>query len=162
MRMTQAIGHQINAFTEGFYEIIPHHLISLFDEYELELLLSGLPDIDVKDWIKNTDYNGYSEEHPVIKWFWEVVEMMDKKTLAILLQFVTGSSRVPLGGFANLVGASGLTKFTISQLNYEPNRLPMASTCFNLLKLPEYPNKDILKERLNFALTCGTSLIDIT
>ena len=67
----------------------------------------------------------------------------DKKELAILLQFVTGrsaydtvynyyhitySSRVPHGGFANLVGASGLTKFTISRLDYVPNKLPLAST----------------------------------
>ena len=33
--MTQAIGAQISSFLEGFYEIIPHELISLFDEYEL-------------------------------------------------------------------------------------------------------------------------------
>ena len=35
MRMTQAIGPQIKSFMEGFHEIIPHSLISLFDEYEL-------------------------------------------------------------------------------------------------------------------------------
>lgn len=35
MRMTQAIGKQIESFLNGFYEIIPHKLISLFDEYEL-------------------------------------------------------------------------------------------------------------------------------
>ena len=82
MRMTQAIGPQISSFKEGFYELIPHHLISLFDEYELvslspsptvpspylqELLLSGLPDIDVDDWEKNTEYNGYNEEMEIIK-----------------------------------------------------------------------------------------------
>ena len=86
MRMTQAIGTQIKAFTDGFYEIVPHHLISLFNEYELvscgchmiqqihiyshvlqELLMSGLPDISVSDWEKNTEYTGYSPEHQTIK-----------------------------------------------------------------------------------------------
>ena len=50
------------------------------------------------------------------------------KELHCIFIIFFNSSRVPLGGFANLVGASGLTKFTISELNYEPNRLPMAST----------------------------------
>ena len=35
MRMTQAIGAQINSFLDGIYEMIPHPLVSLFDEYEL-------------------------------------------------------------------------------------------------------------------------------
>ena len=43
------------------------------------------------------------------------------------------SSRVPLGGFANLVGASGLTKFSIARLEYSPNRLPMASTWYGVM-----------------------------
>ena len=33
--MTQAIGPQISSFTQGFYDVVPHKLISLFDEYEL-------------------------------------------------------------------------------------------------------------------------------
>lgn len=33
---------------------------------------------------------------------------------------------------------------------------------FNLLKLPEYPTKEMLKERLNVALTCGSDIIDLT
>jgi E3 ubiquitin-protein ligase HACE1 len=91
MRMTQAIGPQIKSFMEGFHEIIPHSLISLFDEYELELLISGLPDIDVDDWKRNTDYSGsYTTDSPVISWFWEIVQSYDKKDLAILLQFATG------------------------------------------------------------------------
>jgi E3 ubiquitin-protein ligase HACE1 len=163
MRMTQAIGHQIKSFREGFHEIIPHSLISLFDEYELELLMSGLPDIDVDDWERNTEYSGaYDATTPVIRWFWDVVHSYDKKNLATLLQFATGCSRVPFGGFVNLVGATGLTKFTISSTEYTPNKLPTASTCFNLLKLPEYPTNELLQDRLNVALTCGSGLLDIT
>lgn len=40
MRMTQAIGRQIESFLSGFYEIVPHKLISLFDEFELVSVLS--------------------------------------------------------------------------------------------------------------------------
>jgi E3 ubiquitin-protein ligase HACE1 len=157
MRMTRAIRPQIESFLSGFHEFIPPSLISLFDEYELEMLLSGLPEITVSDWKDNTEYSGgYDQETPVVQWFWEVVGLFDHKTRVQLLQFVTGSSRVPFGGFASLVGASGPQKFTISRSDSTAsNHLPTASTCFNLLKLPEYNSKEKLRDCLLIALNCG-------
>ncbi|XP_059556824.1 E3 ubiquitin-protein ligase HACE1 isoform X5 [Myotis daubentonii] len=56
-----------------------------------ELLLSGMPEIDVSDWIKNTEYtSGYERQDPVIQWFWEVVEDITPEERVLLLQFVTG------------------------------------------------------------------------
>ncbi|XP_044773218.1 E3 ubiquitin-protein ligase HACE1 isoform X3 [Neomonachus schauinslandi] len=142
---------------KGFHMFIPPSLIQLFDEYELELLLSGMPEIDVSDWIRNTEYtSGYEREDPVIQWFWEVVEDITPEERVLLLQFVTGSSRVPHGGFANIMGGSGLQNFTIAAVPYTPNLLPTSSTCINMLKLPEYPSKEILKDRLLVALHCGS------
>uniref|UniRef100_A0A8C3H7B4 E3 ubiquitin-protein ligase HACE1 n=1 Tax=Chrysemys picta bellii TaxID=8478 RepID=A0A8C3H7B4_CHRPI len=157
LRMTRAIQPQINAFLQGFHMFIPPSLIQLFDEYELELLLSGMPEIDVSDWIKNTEYtSGYEREDPVIQWFWDVVEELTQEERVLLLQFVTGSSRVPHGGFAHIMGGSGLQNFTIAAVPYTRNLLPTSSTCINMLKLPEYPNKEILKNRLLVALHCGS------
>ncbi|KAM5326420.1 E3 ubiquitin-protein ligase HACE1 isoform 1-T1 [Glossophaga mutica] len=157
LRMTRAIQPQINAFLQGFHMFIPPSLIQLFDEFELELLLSGMPEIDVSDWIKNTEYtSGYEREDPVIQWFWEVVDDITPEERVLLLQFVTGSSRVPHGGFANIMGGSGLQNFTIAAVPYTPNLLPTSSTCINMLKLPEYPSKEILKDRLLVALHCGS------
>jgi hypothetical protein len=70
--------------------LVPRDLIALFNDHELELLISGLPDIDVADLRRNTEYQGYAPGHPVITWFWQTVEEMDKQDLALLLQFVTG------------------------------------------------------------------------
>ncbi|XP_069743561.1 E3 ubiquitin-protein ligase HACE1 isoform X2 [Narcine bancroftii] len=157
LRMTRAIQPQINAFLQGFHLFIPPALIQLFDEYELELLLSGMPEIDVTDWERNTEYtSGYDREEPVIKWFWEVVEELTQEECVLLLQFVTGSSRVPHGGFAYLMGGSGLQKFTIAAVPYTSNLLPTSSTCINMLKLPEYPSKENLKDRILVALHCGS------
>uniref|UniRef100_A0A671MYW8 E3 ubiquitin-protein ligase HACE1 n=1 Tax=Sinocyclocheilus anshuiensis TaxID=1608454 RepID=A0A671MYW8_9TELE len=157
LRMTRAIQPQINAFLQGFHTFIPPSLIQLFDEYELELLLSGMPEIDVMDWKKNTEYtSGYDLQEPVIQWFWEVVENLTQEERVLLLQFVTGSSRVPHGGFAFLMGGSGLQKFTIAAVPYTSNLLPTSSTCINMLKLPEYPSKDVLRDRLLVALHCGS------
>nr|XP_020653156.1 E3 ubiquitin-protein ligase HACE1 [Pogona vitticeps] len=122
-----------------------------------ELLLSGMPEIDVSDWRKNTEYtSGYDKDDPVIQWFWEVVEELTQEERVLLLQFVTGSSRVPHGGFAHIMGGSGLQNFTIAAVPYTPNLLPTSSTCINMLKLPEYPKKEILKDRLLVALHCGS------
>uniref|UniRef100_A0A7N6AKU1 E3 ubiquitin-protein ligase HACE1 n=1 Tax=Anabas testudineus TaxID=64144 RepID=A0A7N6AKU1_ANATE len=157
LRMTRAIQPQINAFLQGFHTFIPPSLIQLFDEYELELLLSGMPEIDVQDWCRNTEYtSGYDAQEPVIQWFWEVVKSLTQEERILLLQFVTGSSRVPHGGFAYLMGGSGLQKFTVAAVPYTPNLLPTSSTCINMLKLPEYPSQDVLRDRLLVALHCGS------
>lgn len=157
LRMTRAIQPQINAFLQGFHTFIPPSLIQLFDEYELELLLSGMPEIDVTDWLKNTEYtSGYDLQEPVIKWFWEAVQNFTQEERVLLLQFVTGSSRVPHGGFAFLMGGSGLQKFTIAAVPYTLHLLPTSSTCINMLKLPEYPSLEVLRDRLLVALHCGS------
>lgn len=62
----------------------------IFNDHELELLISGLPEVDIADLKANTEYSGYTAASTVIQWFWEVVEEMGKEELALLLQFVTG------------------------------------------------------------------------
>ncbi|GMY07746.1 E3 ubiquitin-protein ligase UPL2-like [Fagus crenata] len=151
-RLTTAIRPQINAFMEGFNELIPRELISIFNDKELELLISGLPDIDLDDMRANTEYSGYSPASPVIQWFWEVAQGFSKEDKARLLQFVTGTSKVPLEGFSALQGISGSQKFQIHKAYGSPDHLPSAHTCFNQLDLPEYPSKQHLEERLLLAI----------
>lgn len=38
-RMTTSITQQINAFLEGFWQLVPRHLIAIFNDHELELLI---------------------------------------------------------------------------------------------------------------------------
>lgn len=71
-RFVSRVERQMNAFLEGFGEVVPMHLIKLFDENELELLMCGIGKIDVKDWKQNTVYKGYHSNHIVIQWFWRV------------------------------------------------------------------------------------------
>lgn len=155
-RMTTAIKEQIRAFLEGFWDVVPRELISMFSDHELELLISGLPEIDVDDLRRNTEYSGLSAASPVVRWFWEVVEGLDKQDLALLVQFVTGTSKVPLEGFAALQGVHGPQKFQIHKAYGAADRLPTAHTCFNQLDLLEYPSKEQLRERLLTALHEGS------
>jgi len=153
-KMTTAIRPQINAFLEGFHEMISADLVSIFTPAELELLISGLPDIDVEDLRQNTEYKGYAVESPQIQWFWQVVSQFDQEEKALLLQFVTGTSKVPLEGFKVLKGMSGPQKFQI-QKAYDITHLPTAHTCFNQLDLPEYPTLEALKKYLLIAIHAG-------
>ncbi|XP_067105779.1 E3 ubiquitin-protein ligase NEDD4-like isoform X3 [Osmerus mordax] len=151
-RFVNRVQKQMNAFLEGFTELILIDLIKIFDENELELLMCGLGDVDVNDWRQHTVYkNGYCPNHPVIQWFWKAVLLMDAEKRIRLLQFVTGTSRVPMNGFAELYGSNGPQLFTIEQWG-TPEKLPRAHTCFNRLDLPTYETFDDLREKLLMAV----------
>ncbi|OAF68002.1 E3 ubiquitin-protein ligase HUWE1 [Intoshia linei] len=152
-RMIGSIRHQLGAFLLGFFDIIPVEHISIFNEQEIELLISGCPKIDLKDLQNNTQYIHYTEESIQIIWFWEALRSFDASYLAKFLQFVTGTSRVPLHGFAHLEGMNGKQCFRINRDNRSKNRLPVAHTCFNQLDLPEYETFDKLKEYVIKAIT---------
>ncbi|XP_049322014.1 E3 ubiquitin-protein ligase NEDD4-like isoform X2 [Astyanax mexicanus] len=151
-RFVNRVQKQMNAFMEGFTELILIDLIKIFDENELELLMCGLGDVDVNDWRQHTVYkNSYCPNHPVIQWFWKAVLLMDAEKRIRLLQFVTGTSRVPMNGFAELYGSNGPQLFTIEQWG-TPDKLPRAHTCFNRLDLPSYESFDDLREKLLMAV----------
>lgn len=115
----------------GFHDIIPAELISIFNEQELELLISGLPDIDIDDWKSNTEYHNYTPSSQQIQWFWRALRSFDKEERAKMLQFVTGTSKVPLNGFKELEGMNGINRFNIHRDYGNKDRLPSSHTCFN-------------------------------
>ena len=130
-RLLRSVKEQLDNFLKGFHEIISPDLISIFTEQELELLISGLPEIDVDDWKVNTEYHNYSASSPQIQWFWRAVRSFDKEERAKLLQFVTGTSKVPLNGFKELEGMNGINRFNIHRDYGDKDRLPSSHTCFN-------------------------------
>uniref|UniRef100_A0A4W5RB00 E3 ubiquitin-protein ligase SMURF2 n=1 Tax=Hucho hucho TaxID=62062 RepID=A0A4W5RB00_9TELE len=156
-RFLHGIEAQFLALQKGFNEVIPQHLLKSFDEKELELIVCGLGKIDIADWKSNTRLKHCTTDSNVVKWFWRAVESYDEERRARLLQFVTGSSRVPLQGFKALQGAAGPRLFTIHQIDANSNNLPKAHTCFNRIDVPAYEHYDKLYDKLLTAIeeTCG-------
>ncbi|KAK6441326.1 E3 ubiquitin-protein ligase tom1 [Oleoguttula sp. CCFEE 5521] len=155
-RLIKSVEGQLDAFLGGFHDIIPAELVSIFNEQELELLISGLPEIDVDDWKNNTEYHNYQATSPQIQWLWRAIKSFDPEERAKLLQFVTGTSKVPLNGFKELEGMNGFAKFNIHRDYSSKEKLPTSHTCFNQLDLPEYESYEHLRQQLYTAITAGS------
>ncbi|KAF9447492.1 hypothetical protein P691DRAFT_776106 [Macrolepiota fuliginosa MF-IS2] len=154
-RLYSSIKEQIENLLSGFYEIIPKDLITIFNEQELELLISGTPDIDVDEWRAATEYNGYAGSDPNIVWWWRALKSFNREERAKVLSFATGTSRVPLNGFVDLQGVQGVQRFSIHRAYGEPDRLPQAHTCFNQIDLPQYSSYEMLRQQLLLAINEG-------
>src|SRR5271169_3336966 len=141
-RIQKRIDEQFQNFAQGFNELIPQDLINVFDERELELLIGGIAEMDVDDWKKHTDYRGYTESDDVVQWFWKVQHLLqnfdlyqairtwDAEKKSRLLQFTTGTSRIPVNGFKDLQGSDGPRRFTIEKAG-DISQLPKAHTWYN-------------------------------
>ncbi|VDD74916.1 unnamed protein product [Mesocestoides corti] len=150
-RLTRGVAEQTEAFLKGLFEVVEPSWLQVFDERELELLLSGMPELDVDDWKSNTVYRKYNPTSKQIVWFWRFVRSLDKEKRARLLQFITGTCHLPLGGFAELMGSNGRQLFCIEKTGTEA-WLPRSHTCFNRLDLPPYTSYAQLQEKLLLAI----------
>lgn len=130
-------------------------------------MIGGIADIDVDDWKKHTDYRGYQEQDEVIQNFWKIIRTWDAEQKSRLLQFATGTSRIPVNGFKDLQGSDGPRRFTIEKAG-EITALPKSHTwygtavlwtymaltihSFNRLDLPPYKSYDTLQSKLSTAV----------
>lgn len=143
---------------EGLFSVIPENLMKLFNSEELELIINGTPFIDIIDWKENTSYMNCSENDPVVAWFWQTLESFSQEMLAKLLQFATGSTRVPIGGFKELESNRGnKSRFTIilKEMYYRKPNYIRSHTCFNRLDIPKFLTKKQLEEAIDFSISNG-------
>uniref|UniRef100_A0A158QCF5 HECT-type E3 ubiquitin transferase n=1 Tax=Hymenolepis diminuta TaxID=6216 RepID=A0A158QCF5_HYMDI len=122
--LNTSVKKQFAAFRKGF-------LLVNYDFNELERV---------------TEYEGdYNTETPIIRQFWSVVHSMSEEEQRRLLQFATGTDRIPVGGMSRM-------KFVIARQGPDSDRLPTAHTCFNVLLLPEYSSQEKLERCLRTAI----------
>lgn len=63
-----------------------------------------MQEYDIDDWQRNTVYRNYAKNTKQVVWFWQAIRTFDNEKRSRLLQFVTGTCRLPVGGFAELIG----------------------------------------------------------
>lgn len=145
-RLRKCIQNQICAFCEGFDSLIPHEEIDRFSPGELDLLICGMPEIDLKDLHNNISYGSpYSKDHPVIQMLFEILAGWDIENLAKFILFITGSSQVPVNGFKEYRDRGKPIKITNGG---DKGRLCVAHTCFNTLDLPQYDDIDDMEAKI--------------
>ncbi|KRX10426.1 WD40-repeat-containing domain [Pseudocohnilembus persalinus] len=148
--LTDSIHKQTIAFRQGLNDIIPQKALSCLNENELGLHLSGMPSLDIKELQKYCQLKGgFQKDDSTIRYFFEILESFDDVMKANLLFFFTGAFKVPIDGFKN-------NPLRLAKINIK-DRLPVAHTCFNQIDLPDYDNKEILRERLMTAIFEGHS-----
>ncbi|XP_066090639.1 ubiquitin-protein ligase E3C isoform X1 [Saccopteryx bilineata] len=151
-RLNRQIRQHCLAFRQGLANVVNLEWLRMFDQQEIQVLISGAQvPISLEDLKSFTNYSGgYSADHPVIRAFWRVVEGFTDEEKRKLLKFVTSCSRPPLLGFKELYPA-----FCIHNGGSDLERLPTASTCMNLLKLPEFHDEALLRSKLLYAIECA-------
>jgi len=145
--LNKSVEKQFLAFQRGFNLVTSESpLQMMFTPHELEMLICGEKEFDFNELENSTEYDGgFSKETNCVRWFWEAVHSMDLEDKRKLLQFTTGSDRIPVGGLAKL-------KLIIAKNGPDSDRLPSAHTCFNVLLLPEYSSKDKMVDLLMKAI----------
>lgn len=177
-RMHMQIHDQTGAFLKGFRSIINPDWLTMFSTPELQRLISGdNTPIDLQDLRRHTKYfGGFHNNHRLVNWLWDILERdFNSEEHRLFLKFVTSCSKPPLLGFAHLEPpfsircvevsddqdtgdtiASVIRGFFTIRKRDPVNRLPTSSTCFNLLKLPNYQKKSTLRDKLRYAITSNT------
>ncbi|EDQ91626.1 uncharacterized protein MONBRDRAFT_18151 [Monosiga brevicollis MX1] len=151
-RLNRGVAELLEAFKIGLTSFIPLSALAGFTAPRLRLLVSGLQQIDVREWRTATAYvNGYGEDAIQVQWFWQWVDQADEAQRAKLLTFCTGSTQLPAQGFHGLSGIHGYCPFVIARVG-DVDRYPAAHTCVNRLDLPAYASRDVLHARLSFAV----------
>ncbi|KAI1118372.1 hypothetical protein F5Y14DRAFT_400180 [Nemania sp. NC0429] len=143
-----SIAPQFEAFARGFRTCLQPKSLTLLTPSLLQSIVEGTQEIDISELRRVARYSGWDANHRTIRDFWSVVKKFDDRMRRKLLEFVTSSDRLPVGGAAHI-------QFVIQKNGEEEGegaRLPTAYTCYGHLLLPEYRDKDVLRERLSMAV----------
>uniref|UniRef100_A0A3Q1ILM1 HECT domain-containing protein n=1 Tax=Anabas testudineus TaxID=64144 RepID=A0A3Q1ILM1_ANATE len=143
---SDSVSEQYSAFSSGFLKVCGGEILSLFQPSELMAMVVGNNNYNWEEMEKNAVYKGeYTATHPTVRLFWEVFHEFPLEKKKQFLLFLTGSDRIPIHGMESM-------RIIIQSTTAEEHYLPVAHTCYNLLDMPRYQTKDILRRRLTQAV----------
>ena len=144
MSLRDGISQQITAFRQGFDSVMPLRSLNVFHSKELVALFGQ----SNEDWDESTLFrtivpdHGFSGDSTPFRDLVCILSQLTKEERRTFVQWLTGSPRLPLGGFAALQ-----PPFTVVRRQHEAplkpdDYLPSVMTCVNYLKLPCYSNRE--------------------
>lgn len=157
MTLGSGVQRQVEAFRTGFSQVFPYSALRTFTPNELVMLFGRAEE----DWTIETLMDsikadhGFNMDSKSVRNLLQTMSELDTQQRRDFLQFVTGSPKLPIGGFKSLTPT-----FTVvcrpSEPPYTPDDyLPSVMTCVNYLKLPDYSSLEVLRERLSVAIREG-------
>ncbi|KAM6988562.1 E3 ubiquitin-protein ligase TRIP12 isoform 11-T24 [Tautogolabrus adspersus] len=156
--LNEGVSRQFESFREGFESVFPLHHLQYFYPEELDQLLCGSKSEtwDVKTLMEccRPDH-GYTHDSRAVRFLFEVLSSFDAEQQRLFLQFVTGSPRLPVGGFRSLNPPLTIVRKTFESTENPDDFLPSVMTCVNYLKLPDYSSIETMREKLLIAAREG-------
>ncbi|MGH0119846.1 UNVERIFIED_CONTAM: hypothetical protein FKN15_043279 [Acipenser sinensis] len=156
--LNEGVSRQFESFREGFESVFPLQHLQYFYPEELDQLLCGSKSEtwDVKTLMDccRPDH-GYTHDSRAVKFLFEILSSFDAEHQRLFLQFVTGSPRLPVGGFRSLNPPLTIVRKTFESTENPDDFLPSVMTCVNYLKLPDYSSIDIMRQKLLIAAREG-------
>ncbi|XP_065365068.1 E3 ubiquitin-protein ligase TRIP12 isoform X3 [Calliphora vicina] len=160
--LVEGVQKQFEALKEGFDSVFPTHRLRMFYPEELENVFCGSVNGTYQRWdVKmlqdscRTDH-GFNQDSQAIQFLYEILSTYTREEQRLFLQFVTGSPRLPTGGFKSLTPPLTIVRKTLDA-NQNPNDyLPSVMTCVNYLKLPDYSSREVMRQKLKMAANEGS------
>ncbi|XP_066454269.1 E3 ubiquitin-protein ligase TRIP12 isoform X6 [Eleutherodactylus coqui] len=156
--LNEGVSRQFDSFRDGFESVFPLNHLQYFYPEELDQLLCGskADPWDVKTLMEccRPDH-GYTHDSRAVKFLFEILSSFDHEQQRLFLQFVTGSPRLPVGGFRSLNPPLTIVRKTFESTENPDDFLPSVMTCVNYLKLPDYSSIEIMREKLLIAAREG-------
>uniref|UniRef100_T1IVF8 E3 ubiquitin-protein ligase n=1 Tax=Strigamia maritima TaxID=126957 RepID=T1IVF8_STRMM len=152
------VSRQLESFREGFESVFPLSHLQMFYPEELEQLFCGCSSQawDAKSLMDccRPDH-GYTHDSRAVKFLFEILSGYNREEQRQFLQFVTGSPRLPVGGFKSLSPPLTVVRKTFESTDNVDDFLPSVMTCVNYLKLPDYSCVEVMKRKLKMAAQEG-------
>ena len=144
----------LRAISEGLRSVVPACALALFSWWELELRVCGRKEIDIDLLRRNTEYDDdVSENDPVVAWMWEVLEEFSHDQRRDFLRFCWARSHLPASASDFRQKFKVQSPVTDGARQKPDMYLPKAHTCFFSINLPKYSSKQILKTKLEYAIS---------
>ncbi|XP_069194932.1 E3 ubiquitin-protein ligase TRIP12 isoform X11 [Procambarus clarkii] len=155
----EGVRRQMEALREGFECVFPLTQLHVFYPEELEQLFCGSSDASQWDMKQLAECcrpdHGYTHNSRAVKFLLQILSEYTSAQQRSFLQFVTGSPRLPVGGFRSLTPALTIVRKTFEAGENPDDFLPSVMTCVNYLKLPDYSSIDIMRAKLEIAAREG-------